>query len=302
MTKSIEAVKQDNGLWTVTTVETTVEKDVVCNFKDKIVPIPTPPVITPIPSKYLTEDFELPLTGLIELDKTCSIVPGFGIKGGAALKKSLISGQTDTWQTAIKLPMDILDGEELWMRTYIFVPVDFDWSCQPIMKLLRWPVVGPAGEKAGFISILTTNPRNYSCIGTERNYGYIVLSDEAYKPPERISGSPQYICQIGSHDAYLKPGLWHCVEMYAKVGSSNNGAIRAWHNGKLVCETKNISTVPVGGKIFRGDGNTTGNIMSYWNGGVPKNQSLYFDSFTFAFSMPLMKDENGNPMIGPISA
>lgn len=299
MTKSIEAVKQTNGLWTVTTVETTVEKDVLCTFKDKNEHIPTPPVITPIPKNYINEDFELPLTGTIELDKTCSIVPGIGFKGGAALVKSITAGQTNTWQTAIKLPMDIMEGGELWMRTYIFVPVDFDWTCRPIMKLLRWAVVGKSGEKSGYISILTTRPGNYSCTGKD-SYGYMVMSDEAYTPPPRSPGGPQYICQIGDNDGFLTPGLWHCVEMYAKVGSNNNGALRAWHNGKLIFETKNISTVPVGGKIFKGDGNYTGHIVGYWNGGVPKNQSLYFDSFTFSFSTPLMKDTNGNPMIGPI--
>jgi len=260
------------------------------------------PAPAPTPS-YLIEDFEGTLTGLVQTDSHSSISTDVAYSGTKCLRKDLTAGANDTAQAPLRLPQDVPVGGELWMRFRIYVPAGFDWTCTPIMKLMRWAVKTAGGGQAGYISVLTTRPSNYSCHATDATkYGYLVMDDEVVNSTSRPdlypSGQPKYFCQIGAHDGYLTPG-WHTVEMYARVGDNNDGILRAWHNGMLICETTGISTVPPGGAIHKGDGGFTGHILGYWNGGVPKNQSLYFDDFALSYTTPAARDTGGNPMIGP---
>jgi LysM repeat protein len=67
-----------------------------------------------------------------------------------------------------------------------------------------------------------------------------------------------------------------------------------WKNGVLIFEdttskTLNSSTDVINNAIF----------MSYWNGGCPKEQTLYIDDVTVTSDTPANQDAQGNRMIGP---
>lgn len=291
-----------------TTVNPTIAHDLIGTYVAELIvsdgslfsaPSTVTLTITTAPvSNYLIEDFEGTLTGLIQLDSRTSVSTDYAYAGTKSLKKNVLYLANDTWQTPIRLGRDVTEGQSIWFRFRVYPPAGFDWTCNPIMKLMRLAIKNSSGTGIGYFSWLTTRSTNFSCVGTQPTvYGYAVLDDEAYAAPTKVPGTPSYFCEINTQDGYLTPGQWHTLEMHMYV-SSTNGLIRGWHNGVKICETLNIPTVPAGGYIWRGDGNYTGNILSYWNGGVPVAQSIYFDDFAVSFETPTSLDAFGNPMIG----
>lgn len=222
----------------------------------------------------------------------------FSFSGSNSIKFFIQGGAESTGQHQYNLPNDLHEGDEFWIRIYIFPPAGFDWTCSPITKLLRITTARSDGSDSGYHSILATRPQNYGCSG-ENKYGYMVTGSEM-----NSSKSPPPICQnknadIG--DSFLTPGEWHCMELYIKV-SENNGIIRAWHNGILKQEYF-YPTITAGGYIpaNRTTNWTVHHLLGWWNGGPTKDQYLYFDNMAYTNETPQNRDAEGNYMIGPVN-
>ncbi len=231
--------------------------------------------------------------GLYSGNSRTSVVTTNTHLGSKALSVFLPAGVENTWQTEFRLPTDIVDGQSVWARFYLYVPADFDWTCNPITKLFRLAVVDAAGGGAGFASILATRPGSYGCAGAPNDFGYLVGGAE-------LNSAPQFICQnVASELHFLTPGTWHALELHVKASATGSGVYRVWHNGVLTWEKTGLNTIPAGGAIFHGSGNVANHLLGWWNGGVPKDQTIYFDDLTYTNDTPANLDAAGNPMIGP---
>ena len=193
------------------------------------------------------------------------------------------------------LGSNLYEGDELWVRVYLYAPAGFDWYANPITKLLRVTVANSNGTGNGYHSISATRPGNYGCSGTSA-YGYMVTGSEM-----NSAQSPPPICQNKntSTPVFLTPGQWHHIELYIKV-SATNGIIRAWHDGILKQEYL-YPTIPAGGYIpaIRTTDWQDNHILGWWNGGASQDQYIYFDDLHATNDVPSAQDVEGNYMIGP---
>lgn len=216
--------------------------------------------------------------------------------GSNSTKFSMFEGVENDGQYTYQLGSDLHEGDELWVRVYIYPPIGFRWDCNPITKILRITVAGSDGSNVSYHSLLSTRQTNYGC-GSGTTFGYMVTGSEM-----NSSQSPPPICQNTNTEdggGYLVPGQWHSIEMYLKV-SATNGILRAWHNGVLRNEYL-YPTIPSGGYIpfNRTENWTQHHLLGWWNGGPVQNQSIYFDDFVETNEAPPNQDLEGNPMIGP---
>ncbi len=234
--------------------------------------------------------------GLYNGNSRLSVVDTYFHSGKNSLRIFLPKGGPD-WQHEFRLPSSITEGGEFWGRFYIYPPTGFDWTATPITKIFRTVVVDSANNGKGFISILAIKPDYYQCSAksaTPSVYGWIVGGAE-------MLSSEGFVCQNqASADDFLTPGQWHALELYIKVSSNGVGIFRIWHQGKLIWEKTGISNIPPAGKLWHGDGISANHFLGYWNGGVPQDQYLYIDDFTYTNQTPAQKDAVGNSMIGLI--
>lgn len=217
-------------------------------------------------------------------------------RGNYSVKFPLIQGQENTGQHVFNLRSDLYEGDELWVRIYVYPPSGFRWEANPITKVLRVAVANSIGEQTGYHSILATKQPNYGC-GSSKIYGYMVTGSEM-----NSSKSPPPICQnrnTSDGGGYLTPGEWHCIELYLKV-SATNGILRAWLNGVLRNEYI-YPTIPAGGYIpkNRTKNWTQNHLLGWWNGGPVQTQDIYFDSMIITNTTPSKQDAEKNYMIGP---
>ena len=234
-----------------------------------------------------------------------SVSDTYSHSGTKSYKVALTGGKENTGQHAFALPSNITEGGQVWARVYLYAPLGFDWTANPISKILRLAVL-ESGAQRGYISILEIRPSNYGCTYNSvkfgqppDNYGYIVGGSEYYGSLLSYPDSNNYVCQNRNiaQANYLTVGQWHCIELYAKAGSTSNGIFRAWHNGELIWEHTNINTIPPSGYI--GNGTIVGHLLGWWNGGFPKDQDIYFDDLVITNETPTNRDKEGNFMIGP---
>lgn len=200
-------------------------------------------------------------------------------------------GVENDGQHQYKLPTALYEGDELWVRVYLYVPPGFDWTASPITKLLRVAAANSDGSNRSYHSILATNGQYYSCGGTGK-FGYMVTGAEM---------NPGNVCQNRNMDdeVFLTPGVWHSIELYIKV-SATNGMMRAWHNGILKQEYPDPTIGP--GGYLPADHTadwTVHHLLGWWNGGATQDQYIYFDNLVYTNERPSNQDAEGNYMIGP---
>jgi hypothetical protein len=248
--------------------------------------------MAPANAWILTDDFEGNGIGLWP----SYISADYASSGTHSLKFSLPKGKEDIGIYDYGLGSDLHEGDELWVRVKVYPPTGFDWTAQPIVKVLRTAQAKPDGSSSGgYNSILATNPNNYGCEGTQK-YGYMVTGQE-----NQDSQNPPPICQnrnLGDGGAFFTPGQWSCIELYIKV-SATDGMTRAWHNGVLRNEYA-YPTIPSGGYLPKSSTSDwmVHHLLGWWNGGASKDQSIYFDDFQVTDEQPSSVDNAGNHMIG----
>jgi hypothetical protein len=218
-------------------------------------------------------------------------------RGNRAFKIDLYQGIANDGQWPYNWPSTVSDGGEVWVRAYFFFPTGFDFTCNPVAKILRISSA-PEGE---YNSILEADPGNYGCSGPS-TYGYVIFDSEW---GDGHGWPPHTGCQnVQGETYYLPTNQWVSLELYVKASSSNQGAVRVWDDGTLIFEVTGVQTITSGGWL-----GPTGapqysapHVLGYWNGGPTQNQSIYVDDMEWTNETPANRDAFGNPMIGSTPA
>jgi len=251
-----------------------------------------------------------------------SVSSSYAHGGKKSYKVTVVSGNPNDGTHTVTFPTRITENQEVWMRAYVFAPPGFNSTSNPVSKLLRMPTldsngVGVVGKKPSssypYISAFWGLPSNMECnsltpawppgYGNPADiHGYLIGEGGYFFEYFTVYPySTQSMCQNRTVTAsnYLLTNQWQSVEIYAKAGSSNNGAMRMWHNGELIWEFTNVNTIPVGGSIGTATGGwPTPHLLGYWNGGAPATQDIYFDDLMITNMTPTQTDTFANPMIG----
>jgi hypothetical protein len=188
------------------------------------------------------------------------------------------------WGGGFSLPAHLNKGDEFWIRFRLFVPNGFNYNVSTTSsnKFIRL-AVKDASNATSFLDWKWENE------GDSRAYAVHIQRDNC------STDCWQY---FGSSSERPVRGTWETYEMYVKfdtvqVDSGGQGRVRAWKNGKLIGDltarrTMNNPDDYVGAI----------HIFSYWNGGSPQTQHLYFDDLVATNVKPDARDSQGNAYIG----
>lgn len=165
---------------------------------------------------------------------------------------------------------EVSEGGEVWARGYFYYASPFDWTCSPVVKILRTRVNTSANDHVAWHSIFADS------------LGRIMISNEVQSYQQ-------------SSSTYFDIDQWQSLELYVKFSATaGQGIIRIWKNGILVSEDTTRRTLAASSNI-----SNQGNVYTYWNGGHPQNQTGWIDDFIWTNERPANRDAAGNYMIGP---
>jgi hypothetical protein len=218
-------------------------------------------------------------SGFTDAGAQTVVTSGIAANGSKSAKMTWHSGDTGFSNNMgyIDYP-NIGYGSEIWARGYFYFASPWSWTCSPVIKIFRIHVADSGGGNLGYISIFA-GPS-----------GEIMYSNEV----SGLSGFQDSGSQYGT-GAYFNTNTWQCFELYIKF-SNTTPIVRMWKDGVLITTATTWATM--GASNHYSDFSY---IMSYWNGGVPQNQTQYVDEFIITNEMPSQVDSKGNPMIGPIN-
>jgi len=177
-------------------------------------------------------------------------------------------------------------GEELWIRWRMFLPVGYDYGVYgegDTLKFVRIDFQGGT-QRSSFELELTREGRTHPL-------GIIV----PHNPCDSYSDCWDF---FGTTADQPQRGVWETWEMYLKiddvsVDDGGTGRTIMWKNGELIGNQTKINTINepeheiVGVRFF-----------TYWNGGAPRTQHLYFDDLVITNERPAATDAEGHPFIG----
>lgn len=204
--------------------------------------------------------------------------------GGKSCKMPISQGSKG-WGGGFVLPGQLKKGDELWLRFRVFVPAGFDYNTYS------------SGTSNKFIRLTVKDSSNTSSFldwkweneGKSSAYAIKLQRDNCTNDCWQLFGN-------GSQRPVR--GTWETYEMYVKLDTvaadlGGQGRVRAWKNGKLIGELTKRRTINNANDFI-----PSVHIFSYWNGGSPKTQHLYFDDLIATNVRPSNKDSKGNPYIG----
>lgn len=201
-------------------------------------------------------------------------------EGANSAKLSIDQGATayGRWGGVIGFP-ELVKGNEIWVSLDIYVPSDFDTSTNTgVLKFLRLRQKNGDGSHTGYLDMLIDNVQG----------AFRILKEGPNVPHLSFGTRP---------DDSLKRDRWVNVEMYAyldevSVADGGKAFVRYYIDGKrydfTTIRTIDNSEVSVYGLY----------LFTYWNGGAPKNQSLYVDNIIITSDRPAVIDTLGDPVIG----
>lgn len=168
----------------------------------------------------------------------------------------------------VGVPETVTEGNDVWARGYFYFPVGWDWTCDPVIKILRVHVVDAVGSNVGHVSVFG------------HSTGIIRYSNEVSGP-------------IFNTSTLFDIGAWQTIEIYVHT-STTSPIVRIWKNGVLIYEATTDATLSATDDYVE-------NVffMSYWNGGVTVDQQQYIDDVQITNNQPNNQDAAGNYMIGP---
>ena len=166
---------------------------------------------------------------------------------------------------------ELAEGDELWVRAYYYFKSPWRWYTPTDNKILRIHVKRLDGAHGGYISFFSDRK------------GQIVGSTEVDPWGKKY--------RTGT---YYDLDRWQCLEMYIHF-SSQKPILRMWKDGELIVEDTQRLTL-----VNPTDRSDMSYIMTQWNGGAPANQVQYIDAMIYTNETPTLRDNRGNPMIGPI--
>lgn len=191
------------------------------------------------------------------------------------------------WGGGFVFPTKLYKGDELWMRFRLFIPNGFDYNITQGgngLKYIRFTIMTTTGVTRYKDMYLTP-------MGSFQPYATNLEGDNctSWTMCNTLFGTPADAPQFG---------IWETYEVYVKLDDSSvdqggTGRLRLWKNGKLVGD---ITTRPTLNNPTDYVKDTK--IFSYWNGGPPKTQHLYFDDLIATNDVPSARDSNGFPYIG----
>ena len=180
-------------------------------------------------------------------------------------------------------PQKIKQGQELWVRAYIYYPPGFDYTAGGVgLKTFRVHLRKADASQPGYVDLLTSG-------------GSLTAGLEIWTGEDRVTKG------VGTKAPH---GKWQALEIYVKFHSTpGKGIYRVWQDKILVYEKTDKETlVDPGGyaDFFL--------LYSFWNrtktginaDGAPKRQNSYVDNIVITTDTPLQKDAKGNRMIGLI--
>lgn len=163
----------------------------------------------------------------------------------------------------------VTNGGNIWMRAYFWFPNSWNWSADPVVKIMRIArVTTSSGGHIGWLSILANSE------------GDIVLSNEIAD------------VQTSTGVTFTK-GAWQSIEIQIRF-STSTPIFRIWKNGVLIANNTTNRTIDATTNIAE-----EAYLHSNWNGGSPATQTSYMDDIVMTTDTPSNVDSSGNPMIGP---
>ncbi|HKN19730.1 MAG TPA: hypothetical protein VJW95_08025, partial [Dissulfurispiraceae bacterium] len=187
------------------------------------------------------------------------------------------SGGIEAW------PTGIAKGGQVWARGYFYFQSPWSWICSPVVKIFRIHLQDSSGNNAGYVSLFADST------------GAIVLSNEpdTYQSNDPGPGQQSAIVVPAAYDI----NAWQCLELYVYFSPVEGSAVvRAWKNGVLIFQDTWRATMAAAT-----DTSDESLVFTYWNGGVPQNQTAFVDDFEWTSVQPANTDAQGNYMIGPMA-
>lgn len=287
MTKAIDAVKQDNGLWTVTTVETTVEKDVVCTIKDIIV---SPPVVTPPTTSVLfhddfsSMDAKKSMNGIFwssknagSGDKLPVVTNDCLFNGKPSLKFTFGGGvpEDDAWcEQRIKLGAGL---GEFWVQFYLYRPSGTEEKFVGPKWVHR---DAPGGDNNKIMVWWGGDYGKYTITcglsAWEDNAGHDVMYTTL--GTNQLDGSGQRGTPSAPAEPESNLGRWVKMTFHAKPASvsNNDGIVQFWEDDVIKIDNRALPLYPRDGigNLF-----TEGYLMGWMNTGFEKTTHCYIADF-----------------------
>ena len=194
------------------------------------------------------------------------------------------AGAFGNWGGIIPIRPGLAEGQEVWVRLYVYWPESFEFSAAPWMKFLRLHNADADGENAGYNDL------------------YIHNADG----PESVLRTIKEVHNIWAvNDGPPIPrGRWERYEMHlyiddVSVDDGGEGRVRIWRDGERIFDRTDVPTITGPGGVIDGF-----YLFTYWNNEMPPNNHCFVDDLTIATSEspPPNRDADGLPVIGEWTA
>ena len=184
------------------------------------------------------------------------------------------------WGAVLPIRPNLVKGQEVWVRLYVYWPVDFQFSANPWMKFLRLHTRSIAGKNTGYHDL------------------YIDRADQTKSVLRTIK---EIHDQWAVYDGPAIPrDHWERYEMYlclddVPVQAGGKGRVRIWRDEKLIFNRIDVPTL-----VDASDVVDSFYLFTYWNNERPPDNHCYVDDLVIATSAspPTQHDADGNPVIG----
>lgn len=182
---------------------------------------------------------------------------------------------------------NLVKGDELWIRTRLWFPEDFEFHTEGRNKFFRF------------------RAHHLDEFGSEKSEGYNDLYINGHPEETNFTpfhfifeGSPEWY-KMGSIDTYFDLGSWNTVEMYLKLDNlkeseGGDARVRVWFDGELIGDTGERRTLKQTDSYLKWF-----YLFTWWgNSGAHKTQSFYVDDLMLTTDQPMAVDSEGNRYIG----
>lgn len=198
-----------------------------------------------------------------------------GIHGKVA-RDDIVAGDKD-WASGGVLTIGNMVGgsfprySEFWARIKVYMPTGYSYSASPWFKFFRWRTWNAAGTASpGYIDWYLEPDGDHRVIYEGEGTWTQVTTNQAFAPTK---------------------GQWQDWEMHVvldsvTVDAGGQARIDLWRDGVLIGSVTNRRTL-----------NNTTDVakdflyQTYWNGGAPQNQTLYWTKAAFAAKIPGGRDD-----------
>lgn len=285
MAKSIDLVRQNNGLWKVTTVETTVDIDVVCTITDKIVP---PPVVIP-PTVLFHDDFSS-----MDLKKVSNGIYWSSSNKGSGDLRPVVSKDMmfndkpslkftfgggppddDAWcEQRFKIDTKLSD---VWIQYYRYYPS----GTELVNVGPKWVHRDAPGSDNNKVFLLWSGPYQGYPITTGISAWQDGEGRDIFYPTygtNQLNGAGQRGLPSVPAQKDSTLGRWVKTNMHFKCATlaNNDGVIQLWEDDVLIMDNTKIPLYPKDGI---GNFFTEGYLMGWSNTGFDQTTHCYIADF-----------------------